>query len=506
MPSTRTLLVHGGPGSGRTSLGLALAVASPGRKVFFSGRNPAQEVRRQFGWLAGPAGRDVEFLDESEALLSRPQHLRLGPTLPRPAGPGRRPSTPPPLPTKVQEALPQGLRELLLRTNEATPTIVVLDSLEALLEHVQRGLSRGLSRPLGREDIAAMLLQGLSRTPAHFVLLSESTAPDQTDYLVDGLVTLDERSVEGLPLRLLTVQKMRGAQRSHFRYPFTLDGGMFRTLSPWAPPPLSRVVLPEPEPASAASPANSDGLWPGCRGYADFFGTLAPGRLTIIDQESTCPAEAGETMIYPMVAHVLGQGGQALFIPPPVTSPTEVWEMLQSTVPRERLVEQLKIVVGKLEPALLDDHLSALTPLAAGPSGLGAGEESEGVLVGGRTRSPSTLRRFLGSMAERPSTSLVVAELAGIESLLSSLEGTPLSSGDLPVVLRRVLLRRGMHAVILGDGNDSRFRALRPIAHRELSVRLHEGQVYVYGVRPRTLLLGLSHGTGISPYELIRMA
>ncbi len=73
------------------------------------------------------------------------------------------------------------------------------------------------------------------RAGARFIFVGEDPGNSTIDFMVEGVVVLKEREVEGRRLREVVLSKLHGVQIPKPSYFFTLDGGTFTSIPPYSP-------------------------------------------------------------------------------------------------------------------------------------------------------------------------------------------------------------------------------------------------------------------------------
>ncbi|MFQ5712111.1 MAG: ATPase domain-containing protein, partial [Candidatus Geothermarchaeales archaeon] len=200
-----TLLIKGDPGTGKTILSLELlrrfGVDKSG--VYLSTRVSPERLFTQFPWL-----RDVV---EPERILDASSRNRGG------ASKDER--------FVVSDArlghFPTTFEHLYELAMELDNPFLVIDSWDAALYRFD---------PEERVNVMSLLETLIASKKANIVFVSEKSERTTLDYLVDGVVTLSERRVENRPVREITLNKLRGVQRSSDRYLFTLLDGRFQSF------------------------------------------------------------------------------------------------------------------------------------------------------------------------------------------------------------------------------------------------------------------------------------
>ena len=130
LPGPQTLLIRGPPGSGKSTLSLGLATTFPGTRLFISSRVSRSKLLLQYPWIGGLLDKTLDVID-SASYPGSLQHALEALTASRSVvKPGRQ-----------EEGdlagflwLPPALQEAWSRLDPKVPTVVVVDSWDALLQ------------------------------------------------------------------------------------------------------------------------------------------------------------------------------------------------------------------------------------------------------------------------------------------------------------------------------------------------------------------------------------
>lgn len=473
-------------------MALAIMEAFGGRRVLVTTRVPKAELVRSFPWLDSPSAEPSFLIDGSDHPGSLSDSSRVAERLSSLVKPGD--SGEPSLrgflwlPPAVQEAWS------LLETRERS--IVVIDSWDALIEDYL-GKPHGAARDLpGREEIERILLGRMQQTPAHLVLVLERREETQLDYLVNGTV-VTEREVRAERLeRWLHLPKLRGVRIANGAYPFTLEGARFQCIEPIRS--YSKLAsgkcTPEPDPIPGY-------LWPGSSDFADIFGRLPLGGISLIETGEGVQRNITDLIADPLVSHTLMKGGRVALTPPVWRTPTEIWEAMRHSVPRHRFLELLRIVDVHGESAKgpspgKDDLASILMSIPHPISGRISPELSSSPIVS-----------FVRESATDQNPGLLLINATGLEALMARSSPSPEPSWreTFPTVLQRIVYRCPLHAMVLGRRDAPVLAAVREVASVQLRMEARQGRTILHGIHPWSPSLLLTDAGVDAPYGLLRV-
>jgi KaiC/GvpD/RAD55 family RecA-like ATPase len=479
-PPPETMLVRGLAGTGKSTFALTLLSAFPGRKVYVTSRVSSRELHRDFPWLGENGSAGVSVVDASRRSSTLRETARalqkVNELLVDGNGTGEAASLW--MPSPLQEAWS------LSRSDE--PTMVVIDSWDAVVEKylgVPASLNDGLP---DRAEMERLVLDQLNRGPLHTVLILEREEASQLDYLVNGVLSTERITVDGRAERWLHLLKLRGVRLDNATYPFTLEKGRFQCITPIQPDFVPRLRPPDPEPE-----ARPGYLWPGSMDYAAAFGRLSLGHVSLFETEQGVLEGAIRLVFAPIVAQVIQGGGRVFHILAPQISPREVWKLYEPLVSRETFRRQVRI---------------------QSPAGLDTDEpELEGVMVplptstesGTHTRSPEALQ-FLREGSKTGAPNLSIVWVAGLNAL-GAVTGTRYRPETLPSLVLEWASGTNIHEIFVGVGGDPLVESVRSMASVRLRFGSRGGRVFVYGTQPVTPPFVLVEGDCRKTYGLLRV-
>ena len=479
---SRSLLIRGEAGTGKTTLALTLLTAFPGHRLFISNRVPPAELEQDYPWLrSGETGIQViHGAKASDRLRETARTIEASEKVVDLRRDG-----------EIAEELwlPDSVTDAYSRISDGERGMIVIDSWDALVERYVG--TPGADRPStpDRAEIERVLIGLMERGRVQLVLVVERDVPSQLDYLVDGVIYCTTQHDEGRLERWVHLKKLRGVRISHPSYPFSLDEARFQCIAPLQG--LARPLLPPPDPDPDSTPGS---LWPGSSQFADAFGRLPIGRATLVETDLDVPAEAVVLFLTPIFSQVASLGGRALQILPPRASPETVLHAYRALLTPEEFVDRVRIFSPRRAPqkgsdaAILDRVLlPALGPVS---------DDTAPRMIEGTA--------FLAEGTAQGRPNLVAVWLTGLEHA-SIGAPNPYTRANVPIIIERVLEIGNMHAIMVGPTTSPLTEGLREMASTRIQMRSKHGRVFVYGLSPPTPPLVLAAGEGSAAYELIRI-
>ena len=464
-PGPAILLLRGSPGTGKTALVLNLLQQFRGRRVLVSSRAGAEQLRRDFPWFLERSEESkppVEILD-GDRLEEPPVPT---PSLPEGRGPDTL-TTPEDLDRAFLSWVPAPLRHLWGSLKAAEPTLLVLDSWDALNERILPPPAHPES-PLAPAGLERQLLRLVRKAAAHLVLVLETQAPDYRDYVADMVLETSQSLVEDRLERWVRVLKVRGQAIRSPRYPYTLFEGHFRSFEP---SPLGAVIDP---PRFEEPPRRTEGdIWPGHSDFAGAFGGLPLGRYSSLEYDPDVPEYAVRLLNIPIAAYALRHDGKVLYVPSLSTLAGDVIRTYQSVTPQTPLVRNLLVITpdfARMTPVGTPAEAVPESPSLSGPD---------------RVLGDGWADRFLqdGTSPSRPGLGFVHV---GTLRVLGSLTGTLPTPESFPQTVQRSLHGRCIHLVFYGLSGDPLMGSLSGLAARHLELVNRAGRIFLRGVRPST--------------------
>ncbi|MGI0155798.1 MAG: RAD55 family ATPase [Thermoplasmata archaeon] len=482
------MLLRGPPGSGKTSLSLALLQSYAGARHYVTNRVPEDDVLLAFPWLGENRSHGIQMFDNTEAdgvAQATRALLRGAPGLVSDA------------PSETREFaeflwLPEPLQRAWSQLRPERPSLVVIDSWDALVDsYLGAPDSLGGESPT-RADIERALLRRMGRAKTHLLFVLEREEQTQLDYLVNGVGVTSREVVQGRLERWLTIYKLRGVRIENPHYPFSLEAAHFECIQPLRPYGQLRGGRFNPAPDTLPGL-----LWPGSKAFAESFGRLPLGKSTLVEVEKEVPNQIPHLLLAPMLAHTVERNGRVIFVPDASTLPEDVWEALHGSIERRRFLSQVRFL---LPPAGPNEGKSEFEPtiVRLGPSADG---------VAPAASDDIGMDQFLRSGSTPESPGLFVVFLQGLVAIATSMGMaiTPEVAQRLPGQIQAAVRGSPIHAIAIGASLSPLLDPLRSTAALRLHVRQVQGRVFLHASDPWTPSFVLTEGNDAAPYGLLRV-
>ncbi|MGC1134073.1 MAG: ATPase domain-containing protein [Nitrososphaeraceae archaeon] len=201
-----SLLVKGRSGTGKVTLCFELARNNIDRfDVIFVSRNVSEKgLHNRFPWVkAFVKPHNILSISNLDSMLADPSFIL----------------------TNIANSisnLTMKIQDPFSSLEESQRPFTILDGWE--------GITRELDST-ARTKAEKMLTSIINRSEGFIVFLVEEIDKSSIEYLVDGVIVLNQNFYRSYRLREMQIEKLKGTHISRAKVPFTLEGGRFRTFS-----------------------------------------------------------------------------------------------------------------------------------------------------------------------------------------------------------------------------------------------------------------------------------
>ena len=439
----QSLLIRGAPGTGKTTLALSLLAGLKGPGFYVSTRVYYPELIEHYPWLHEHLPED--HVVDAEAMWPGTEGRREYSALIRQFTQ---------LSPDSEEfgnldkflTLPPGVQEVFSRFPEGERSALVIDSWDGLIEPY---LGNPTEHPsaIHRLRIENALISVLSKANVHTILIQETALPTSLEYLVHGVLELRRDDLEGMVVREMLFQKLRGVPLQSASVLYSLDGARFTSV-PRAFPRSDKSV--DEKFQLRENPPN--GLsW----GLSEFDRTLGPilvGEPTLIEYESRVDRSSLRPLSDRVVAQAVGSGWDVTILAdPPFSLGGFVAEL------------------GKLiELAKIRERVATFTPPP---------------LVAPGAVTPPATRQLIDQLKESMTPRSLVGIVLG--ALSSSFGSVPEFVDAVSALSARVRDRGGI-LLFIGSSNTPGMSEIVSGVRNHIRATHHHRATLVYGVRPST--------------------
>jgi KaiC/GvpD/RAD55 family RecA-like ATPase len=207
---TYSLLVKGYAGTGKTTLSLTILRTLKIKNNFFyiSTRLSPKQLFSYYPWL----GRYVDIAPNQEQTPTLASQ-RMGYNI-----------------SSFEDARldePESLFERITnQLMDVKAPIIIIDSWDAIASFMDKE---------ARLNNERVLQTWRERAGAKLIFISENPSDTTLDFLVDGIVELNQKLYDGVRIREVSLTKLRGIQISKPSYLYTLYKGIFQSYNPYQP-------------------------------------------------------------------------------------------------------------------------------------------------------------------------------------------------------------------------------------------------------------------------------
>jgi KaiC/GvpD/RAD55 family RecA-like ATPase len=210
---TYSLLIKGYAGAGKTTLSLTILRSLKIKNNFFyiSTRLSPRQLFNYYPWL----GRYVDIATNQGDSQTKPisSSQRMGYNI-----------------SSFEDARldePESLFERITnQLMDVKAPIIIIDSWDAIASFMDKE---------ARLNNERVLQTWRERAGAKLIFISENPSDTTLDFLVDGIVELNQKLHEGVRLREISLTKLRGIRISKPSYIYTLNKGIFQSYNPYDP-------------------------------------------------------------------------------------------------------------------------------------------------------------------------------------------------------------------------------------------------------------------------------
>ena len=341
-PRGGLILVSGMPGSGKTIFGMSYlyhgAVKGGESGLYVS----LFEDRERFLQISNRLGLDFERLMD-EGLV---EHMWLTATL--------------------EAGVASVVNGIIERVKSLGARRLVIDSFTALKQSIKdlseaRILLQTIISRIFRELKCTTILIKEGETPAEGRLEFE-------EYVADAVINLKKKYLENRPLRILTIEKLRGAELPHPRTIYTIQNGIrvltpFTPIKPWEIP---RLRLPEGWPPPDSPEAYTTGI----PDLDREIGGYPQGSTILLEIDPKLTPLEYSMIFLPTVVSFIFKGRKWMILPSSGVSPNLIESMLKPYgIDKQKFIESSRIFYEKYVPIEKPPNIMEIEPEPAETAG-----------------------------------------------------------------------------------------------------------------------------------------
>ncbi|MCL5067584.1 MAG: hypothetical protein M1368_04445, partial [Thaumarchaeota archaeon] len=340
-------------------------------------------------------------------------------------------------------------------------SLIVLDTWDGLAKEMDE------RERLKAEKTLIALADG---SDSRIVFVSEEPGKTTMDYLVDGIVELVRSEEYGRIFRELEIQKLRGTSVRQHKYLYTLAGGRFSHIPPYAEPDLSRARKFDPVPDLDGSRRYSFGS----KTLDSIFGGLRKGGTFTLQYTKEVRYSAIRMIHLPPIINFLNMGRSVLLIPLLGASVEEITSLIRPLVSEEAFRERFRIATMETKQGEVIHP-----PLFAIGHGPVSEEHAKVTRIVEELKSKSVDRNVL-----------VVDCLSFLENLFASdMEGLVETMADRVIKSQRF----GDSALLILQSDSAISSRILSMSESYASMFVRDNAVVLFGEKPNTEAYAIYH-------------
>ncbi len=189
-------------------------------------------------------------------------------------------------------SIPEFLKIVYEKIAQFENPIIVIDSWDAIMG--QDGENK--------ENIETLFSEFVRQTNAKLILIAESDEVGFLDYIVDGIFTIRDDSVDGRTIRTIEVNKIRAIERKQKEYVFTLFNNKFQYCKPF------HDVKPIDILPWKTTPDSNDLFSTGNKSLDQLYhGGFKQGTFNLLEVESNVPITSYSSIVIAMICNYIQQ-------------------------------------------------------------------------------------------------------------------------------------------------------------------------------------------------------
>jgi hypothetical protein len=498
VPGPRLVFVRGPEGTGKTAIAFRILREWGGAGVWVSTRGGDGVDPTMVRPDAGPRGGRIDL--SWAGTLSQGGHEHLQAARDALGGYYRGRGAVPP----SDDWLPTPLAESLRALPKGTPPTLAIDSWEGFVNRFldMPGSPPGEVLRSGRVD--RLLLGLMVARGTRLVAVSEYGEADILESMADAVLVTAAGELEDRLVRIFSLTKLHGFSVEETVYPYTLDGGRFQYIPRLPSNPAYDAVGAEPDP----HPEDPNSLWPGSSAFANAFGRMEAGAVSILETDPTVPIAALRLLTGGVVLPALARGGRLLLALTPELGPERLYRAMRNGLTDEQLYQQVRLISASAPDDLPEGARRLLVPIQP-PA------DDTGFVAVPSARVDRFLEplfpestRFLQTRNSPGAPNLAVVPIDGLQSA-ARIVGLQYTPDTFAAIVHQDAANRAAHVMVLGRSGDPLLEAIRSGAQPHLRVVQRQGRLFVFGIRPWTPSFALQptpHPERGRPYDLIRIS